>query len=92
MTAHLLESTLLLAIAVAARTRYAIVFLALLKFAIPWKPHVPHGTIAISIAAPIPAARWPRRSTARCRRPNENRRCCLWPLSPLAGRGWPKAG
>src|SRR5437870_643856 len=37
----------------AARTRYAIVFLALVKFAIPWKLHPPSGTIAISIPGPI---------------------------------------
>jgi beta-lactamase regulating signal transducer with metallopeptidase domain len=59
--AHLVESTLILGIAIAAahlprlaaRTRYAIVFLALVKFAIPWKLHPPSGTIAISIPGPI---------------------------------------
>ncbi len=61
MIAHLIESTIVLAIAIAAahlprlaaRTRYAIVFLALMKFAIPWKFHPPSGTIAISIPGPI---------------------------------------
>lgn len=75
MTAHLLESTLLLGIAIAAahlprlaaRTRYAIVFLALLKFAVPWKYEAPRGTISIAVpraiaAAPrafAPASHWP---------------------------------
>ncbi|HKS24736.1 MAG TPA: M56 family metallopeptidase [Thermoanaerobaculia bacterium] len=64
MIAHLLESTFLLGIAIAAahlprlaaRTRYAVVFLALLKFAVPWKFHPPGGTIEISVPAPITAA------------------------------------
>jgi beta-lactamase regulating signal transducer with metallopeptidase domain len=59
--AHLVESTIVLGIAIAAahlprlaaRTRYAIVFLALVKFAIPWKFHPPSGSIAISIPGPI---------------------------------------
>jgi len=63
--AHLAESTLLLGIAIAAahlprlaaRTRYAIVFLALVKFAIPWKFQPPGvATIAIAIPGPIAAA------------------------------------
>lgn len=62
--AHLVESTLLLGLAIAAahlprlaaRTRYAIVFLALVKFAVPWKFQTPHGTIAISIPGPIAVA------------------------------------
>jgi beta-lactamase regulating signal transducer with metallopeptidase domain len=65
VTAHLVESTLLLGIAVAAahlprlaaRTRYAIVFLALLKFAVPWKlPSAAKGTISIPLPGPIAAA------------------------------------
>ena len=64
MIAHLVESTILLGIAIAAahlprlaaRTRYAIVFLALLKFAVPWKFHPPGGTISISVPGPITAA------------------------------------
>ena len=65
MIAHLAESTLLLAMAIAAahlprlaaRTRYAIVFLALVKFALPWKFQPPGvGTIAIAIPGPIAAA------------------------------------
>ena len=63
MTAHLVESTLILAAAIAvaylprlaARTRYAVVFLALLKFAVPWKFHPPGGTIEISVPRPIAA-------------------------------------
>ena len=59
MTGHLIESTILLGMAIAAahlprlaaRTRYAIVFLALLKFAVPWKFHAPSATIAIAIPA-----------------------------------------
>lgn len=61
MIAHLVESTIVLAIAIAAahlprlaaRTRYAIVFLALVKFAVPWKAHSPNGTIQLSIPGPI---------------------------------------
>jgi beta-lactamase regulating signal transducer with metallopeptidase domain len=61
--AHLVESTLILGIAIAvahlprlaARTRYAVVFLALLKFAVPWKFHPPGGTIEISVPGPITA-------------------------------------
>jgi beta-lactamase regulating signal transducer with metallopeptidase domain len=61
--AHLLESTLILGITIAvahlprlaARTRYAVVFLALLKFAVPWKFHPPGGTIEISVPGPITA-------------------------------------
>ena len=64
MIAHLAESTLLLGIAIAAahlprlaaRTRYAIVFLALVKFAVPWKFQPPHGTIAIAIPGAIAVA------------------------------------
>ena len=62
--AHLVESTLLLGMAIAAahlprlaaRTRYAVVFLALLKFAVPWKwPASNGGTIEITIPGPIAA-------------------------------------
>ena len=61
MIAHFLESTILLGVAIAAahlprlaaRTRYAIVFLALVKFAVPWKFQPPHGTIAIAIPSAI---------------------------------------
>jgi beta-lactamase regulating signal transducer with metallopeptidase domain len=62
--AHLVESTLLLGMAIAAahlprlaaRTRYAVVFLALLKFAVPWKwPASNGGTIEIAIPGPIAA-------------------------------------
>lgn len=61
MIAHLVESTIVLGIAIAAahlprlaaRTRYAIVFLALVKFAVPWKFQPPHGTIAIAIPGPL---------------------------------------
>ena len=62
MIAHLVESTIVLAIAIAAahlprlaaRTRYAIVFLALVKFAIPSTILAkPKGMIAISIPGPI---------------------------------------
>lgn len=64
MIAHLAESTLILGVAIAAahlprlaaRTRYAVVFLALLKFAVPWKFHPPGGTIEISVPGPITAA------------------------------------
>jgi beta-lactamase regulating signal transducer with metallopeptidase domain len=80
MIAHLLESTLLLAIAIlvahmprlAARTRYAIVFTALMKFAIPsavvprmlalfgidlaW---MPKGTILIKVLGPLTGANLP---------------------------------
>ncbi|HEV2720019.1 MAG TPA: hypothetical protein VG323_08375, partial [Thermoanaerobaculia bacterium] len=59
MIAHLVESTILLGIAIAvahlprlaARTRYAIVFLALVKFAVPWKFQAPNATLAISLPA-----------------------------------------
>lgn len=65
MIAHLVESTLILAIAIAAahlprlaaRTRYAIVFLALLKFAVPWKLQAPSATVAIAMpSSPIAIA------------------------------------
>lgn len=65
MIAHLLESTVLLGVAIAAahlprlaaRTRYAIVFLALLKFAVPWKLQAPNATLAIAVpAGPIAIA------------------------------------
>jgi beta-lactamase regulating signal transducer with metallopeptidase domain/glycine cleavage system regulatory protein len=68
--AHLIESTILLALALlavrsralAARTRYAIVFIALMKFAVPsnvvprlvpWHPQ--RGTILITMLGPITA-------------------------------------
>ena len=83
MIVHLLESTLLLAIAIliahiprlAARTRYAIVFAALMKFAIP-SAIVPRllamfgidlagmkGTIVISALGPLSMASLPQAAT-----------------------------
>src|SRR3954465_11630589 len=80
MIAHLLESTLLLAVAiliahipqVAARSRYAIVFAALMKFAIP-SAIVPRllrafgidlagmkGTIVISALGPLSTSNLPQ--------------------------------
>jgi TonB family protein len=77
MTGHLFESTLILAIAIllaqvprlAARTRYAIVFTALMKFAIPSAivprilsllgidlTRMPKGTIVIEALGPLSAA------------------------------------
>ena len=77
MTGHLFESTLVLAVAIllaqmprlAARTRYAIVFAALMKFAVPSAivprvlaflgielAHVPRGTIVIEALGPLSAA------------------------------------
>jgi TonB family protein len=77
MTGHLFESTLILAIAIllaqvprlAARTRYAIVFTALMKFAIPSAivprflsllgidlARMPKGTIVIEALGPLSAA------------------------------------
>src|SRR5258706_233805 len=77
MTGHLLESTLVLAIAIllaqmprlAARTRYAIVFAALMKFAVPSAivprilsllgidlARMPRGTIVIEALGPMSAA------------------------------------
>jgi len=76
MTGHLFESTLVLAVAIllaqmprlAARTRYAIVFAALMKFAVPSAivpraltllgielAHVPRGTIVIEALGPLSA-------------------------------------
>ncbi|HEX3577971.1 MAG TPA: M56 family metallopeptidase [Thermoanaerobaculia bacterium] len=87
--AHLLESTLLLALAIliahiprlAARTRYAIVFAALMKFAIP-SAIVPRilaalgidlagmtGTIVITALGPLTATPLPQRSAA------------IWPIA-----------
>jgi beta-lactamase regulating signal transducer with metallopeptidase domain len=89
MIVHLLESTLLLAIAIliahiprlAARTRYAIVFAALMKFAIP-SAIVPRllaalgidlagmkGTIVISALGPLSMASLPQTATP------------IWPLA-----------
>jgi len=83
MSTHLIESTVVLAVALlasqlprlAARTRFAIVFAALLKFAVPSAlvaklglalPPAAHGTIIVTMfgrggtAAPIgPASQWP---------------------------------
>jgi len=77
MTGHLFESTLVLAVAIllaqmprlAARTRYAIVFAALMKFAVPSAivprvlallgielAHVPRGTMVIEALGPLSAA------------------------------------
>jgi hypothetical protein len=74
MSGHLFESTLVLAVAIllaqmprlAARTRYAIVFAALMKFAVPSAivprvlallgielAHVPRGTIVIEALGPL---------------------------------------
>ncbi|MEA2236457.1 MAG: hypothetical protein QOC81_1181 [Thermoanaerobaculia bacterium] len=76
MTAHLFESTLVLAIAIllaqvprlAARTRYAIVFAALMKFAVPSAivprflsllgidlARMPKGTMVIEVLGPLSA-------------------------------------
>src|SRR6476659_1168453 len=84
MIAHLLESTLLLALAIliahiarlAARTRYAIVFAALMKFAIP-SAIVPRllaafgvdlagmkGTIVISAMGPLSLTNLQQKTTA----------------------------
>jgi beta-lactamase regulating signal transducer with metallopeptidase domain len=90
--AHLLESTLLLAIAIviaqiprlAARTRYAIVFTALMKFAVP-SAIVPRifaafgidlagvkGTIVIQALGPLSSASMPRTTTP------------VWPIAAAA--------
>jgi beta-lactamase regulating signal transducer with metallopeptidase domain len=92
MIAHLLESTLLLAIAIliahiprlAARTRYAIVFTALMKFAIP-SSIVPRilaafgidlagmkGTIAISALGPLSMTNLPETTAP------------IWPMAAFA--------
>jgi len=83
MSAHLIESTVVLAAALlasqfprlAARTRFAIVYAALLKFAIPSSlvttlgialPRTTRGTILVTMfgrggtsAAVAPASQWP---------------------------------
>src|SRR5258705_8022776 len=92
MIAHLLESTLLLAIAIliahiprlAARTRYAIVFAALMKFAIP-SAIVPRflaafgidltsmkGTIVINALGPLSMAALPKTTAP------------VWPMAVFA--------
>jgi len=92
MIVHLLESTLLLALAIliahlprlAARTRYAIVFAALMKFAIP-SAVVPRllaylgidltnmkGTIVISALGPISMANLPQNAAP------------IWPMAAVA--------
>ncbi|HSY51580.1 MAG TPA: M56 family metallopeptidase [Thermoanaerobaculia bacterium] len=93
MIAHFLESTLLLAMAIliahmprlAAKTRYAIVFAALLKFAIPSAmvprmlalagidlARIPKGTILIDALGPLVATNLPATNTP------------IWPLVALA--------
>src|SRR3954454_24230611 len=92
MIAHLLEATLLLALAIliahiprlAARSRYAIVFAALMKFAIP-SAIVPRllaafgidlagmkGTIVISAMGPLSVANLPQKAAA------------IWPIAAIA--------
>jgi len=91
MIVHVLESTLLLAMAIliahmprlAARTRYAVVFTALMKFAVPSAivprllaffgidlARMPKGTILIQVLGPLTSTSLPagdRRSAAGAR-------------------------